>query len=314
MGVRHNYQSNTPNDPADEVSSDRWNEDHVITGPVPFPHVAAPALPPADHVSLFGRRLAGRILPAFVGPAGLDSALQPFFGRNRVAHVGPIAGNTTLNQLGIAIAGFGTATAAALARTNLYTSMRRIDYLVTTAATTAIAGWRVAQGQNFLGQAGDKFGGFFAVWRFGRPTGAAANATLRAFNGMSSIFSAPADANPSTAETNALGVGCDATDTNWQIIHRNGSAAATKIDTGFPKAVADASEMYELILFSPPANATVVHYRFTRLSDEAFVEGTITTNLPTTATLLGPKGYYSVGGTSSVIGYALSSYYCETDF
>ena len=31
MPVRHNYQSATPNNAGSEVSSTRWNEDHVVT-------------------------------------------------------------------------------------------------------------------------------------------------------------------------------------------------------------------------------------------------------------------------------------------
>ena len=44
----------------------------------------APGTPGADTVRVFGRKVAGRMLPAFVGPNGLDSSIQPFFARNKV--------------------------------------------------------------------------------------------------------------------------------------------------------------------------------------------------------------------------------------
>jgi len=313
MGIKHAYQSPTPNDPTDEVSSNRWNEDHQIDGPVPFPHVAAPVAPPADHVSLFGRRIAGRVMPAFIGPSGLDSALQPLLARNKIAWANPNGNSTAISLLGMAISGTGTATAANVGTANIHEAMRRLEYAVTTAATSAVAAWRSTAAQFRRGSPTLPFGGFFFVCRFGRSRGAAANATLRGFTGFGSITSAPGDADPSTTQTNAIGVGCDAGDTNYQIIHRNGTAAATKIDTGIPKAVADTSEMYELAMFSPP-NAAEVRVRFERLSDGTVFETTLTTNLPSDTTLLAPKGYYSVGGTSSVIGYALTSLYIETDY
>lgn len=42
--------------------------------------------------------------------------------------------------------------------------------------------------------------------------------------------------------------------------------------------------------------------------------GTITTGLPTSTTLLAPRGWMSVGGTSSVIGIALMGGYIESDY
>lgn len=310
MGLKHSVASSDPG----LIGATEWDADHVIDGPVAFPNVAAPAAPAADNVALFGRRVGGRMLPAFIGPSGLDSALQPLLARNKIAWANPNGNSTTIGQMGIALSAVGTATAANVAAgAGIHQAMRRLEYAVTTAATSAVAGWRNTVAQNFRGGPSTPFGGFFFVCRFGRSRGAAANATLRGFTGLGSVTSAPSDAEPSTQQTNAIGVGCDAGDTNYQIMHRNGSAAATKIDTGIPKAVADNTEMYELAMFSPPTSGDV-HVRFERLSDGTVFEATLTTNLPAEATLLSPKGYYSVGGTSSVIGYALASLYIETDY
>jgi len=40
----------------------------------------------------------------------------------------------------------------------------------------------------------------------------------------------------------------------------------------------------------------------------------ILTDLPSSTTLLNPYGYVSVGGVSSVVGYATMSLYIETDY
>lgn len=313
MGMKHAYQSLSPNNPAAEVSSERWNEDHVIEGGLVFPLVSPdPAPPAADHVTLFGKKIAGRMLPAVIGPSGLDTILQPFLARNKVGWANPPGNSNTMQTVGIVISGTGTATAANIATTNIHTVMRRLEYAVTTAATTAVAGWRNNVLQYHIGSPTSIYGGFFFVCRFGRSRGVAANATLRGFTGLCNQTNNLTDADPSTYNS-VLGVGCDAADTNYQIMHKNGAGAVTKVDTGFPKAVDDTSEMYELAMFTSPSD-TNVYVRFTRLSDNAVFEHVITTNKPADTQLLSARGFYSVGGTSSVIGYSLSSLYIETDY
>ena len=270
-----------------------------------------PAAPAADNLTIFAKKIAGRMLPAFAGPSGLNSALQPILARNKVGWANPPGNSNTMQTVGLVLSGTGSSTAANIALTNIHTAMRRLEYAVTTAATTAVAGWRATALQYSIGGPSNPFGGFFLVCRFGRSRGAAANATLRGFTGLSAQTNNLTDVNPSLY-SNLLGVGCDDTDTNYQIMHNVGTGAVTKVDTGFPKANADTSEMYELAMFTGPGN-NAVHVRFERLSDRAVFEHTITDNKPADNQLLALRGFYSVGGTSSVIGYALSSLYIETD-
>lgn len=274
--------------------------------------IESPSAPVAG-ARLFGRSIAGRAMPAFIGPSGLDSALQPLLARNKIAWANPNGNSTAISVVGIALSATGTATAANVATTNIHTAIRRLEYAVTTASATAVAGFRSTALQYHIGAPATPYGGFFFVCRFGRSRGVAANATLRGFVGLSSLTGAPTDVEPSTTETNAIGVCCNAADTNWHIVHRAGTAAATRIDTGFAKAVSDTSEMYELAMFTSPTAAAVT-VRFERLSDGAVFEREITTNLPAVTQLLAPRGWHSVGGTSSVIGIALASLYIETDY
>ena len=98
-------------------------------------------------------------------------------------------------------------------------------------------------------------------------------------------------------------------------MHR-GAGAVTKIDLGasFPVPTADRSKVYEISLFSPPNTTTqTVGYRVEDLTTGAVVEGTLTTNLPTTTTALAPRGWMSVGGTNSVIGISIMKLYVESD-
>lgn len=295
------------------VQPSDWNASHSVSGGIDLP-AESPPPPAAGSVRLFGRSIAGRMLPAIIGPSGLDTGLQPLIARNKCGFAIPQGNANAIQTLGLGITGLGTATAANVATTSLAASMRRLEYAVTTASTTAIAGFRTGTAQFFRGVSvgGTTIGGFFVVCRFGRGRGVAANATLRAFCGLSSTTGAPTDADPQTLLANALGVGAAAADTNYQIIHRNATGTATSVDTGIAKAAADNAEMYELVLFCPPAG-TSVQAMFTRLSDGASFSTTISTALPDPATLLGVQAYYSVGGTSSVIGTMLASLYVETD-
>jgi hypothetical protein len=271
-----------------------------------------PAAPAAGKVRVFGRNVGGRMMAAFKGPSGLDSSLQPILSRNKVAWANPQGNGAVIAAVGLTMTATGTATAANVATTNLHQSMKRVNAQVTTAATTAVAGFRHAAAQWFLGASGRKFGGFHFVCRFGPATGAAANTTRRGFCGFSSIVTASTDVNPSTL-ANIIGVGCDSTDTTYQIMHKNGTATATKINTGIVKSAADVTEVYELAMFNPPGSSQVT-FEFTNLTTDAVFRHTATTNLPASTTLLAPQLYYSVGGVSSVIGAALMSMYIETDY
>jgi hypothetical protein len=271
---------------------------------------STPTAPAADKVRVFARNVGGRIVPAFVGPSGLDTSLQASLARNMVAFARPQGNGTVIAGVGLAISPTGTATAASVSATNLYTAMRRIEYLVNTAATTAVAGFRHAAAQWFRGSGA--LGGFHFVCRFAPATGSAANATRRGFVGFTSLTTAPTDVDPST-RANIIGVGCDSTDANYFIMHKTGTATATRVDTGIAKSATDRTKVFELAMFCPPGG-TSVQFEFTDLTTGVVFRHTATTNLPAATTLLAPSGYYSVGGVSSVIGMALMSLYIETDY
>jgi hypothetical protein len=270
------------------------------------------AAPGSSQVKIFRRDMGGRQMPAFVGPNGVDSALQPHIGRNKISFISPAGNSTTITTLGaVAPTATGTATAANVATTNRHTRMTRIEYLVTTAAATAVAGWRAAAAQFTVGAATAGDGGFHYSCRFGPATGVATT-TNRCFVGLGNSVAAPTDVQPSTI-TNIVGVGWDSADVNIQIMHR-GTGAITKIDTTIPVPTVDRTSVFELTMFSPPGTTQVVYFDFKNLLNDTTVSGSIFTNLPTNTTLLAPRGWMSAGGTSSVIGIALMNQYIETDF
>lgn len=283
-------------------------------GAMTFPAIATPSAPASGNVTLFGRSVAGRILPAIIGPSGLDTSLNPHIGRNKIGMWQATGNSGTDTNFGFVAGSTGSSTGASVATTNLHTYMRRREWLVTAAATNAVAGFRGSAAQFTLGGTAAGLGGFHLIIRWGPATGVATS-THRAFMGMYTSVTAPTDVNPSTL-LNMCGMGYDAADTQIQFMYNDGTGTATKVALGasFPKPSADRTSVYEIAMFAPSGTTQSLSYLVTDLASGATASGTATTDLPSTSTLLNPWGYISVGGTSSVIGLMVSSLYIETDY
>lgn len=203
----------------------------------------------------------------------------------------------------------GTATAATFNMTTKYNSYGRLEYLVTTASTTAVA---YIRSNNFcaIGVSGYASSGFNVSFRGGPATGVTTS-TSRFWMGLKPAGN-PTDVNPSTY-TDMVGLGYDAADTNLQMMTNNASGTATKTDLGasFPVPTTDRSVLYWLTMSCDPAGSSIA-YTVKELVGGATTSGTLSTDLPTATTAIGPHIYSSVGGTSSVVGIAVLDVYMET--
>lgn len=219
-------------------------------------------------------------------------------------------GGTTMTVTGAAITATGTGTAVSVGTGSNYSNKTRLEYLVTVASATAVAGWRQATTKFFLGNTAGQ-GGFVYTCYFGNATGAS-TATTRCFVGMQSSTAAPTDVEPSTL-INMFGVGWDAADGNLQFFNNDGTGTATKTDLGgsFPVPTTDRSVGYKLFMYSA-ANSSVVSYVLTHLNTGATASGSVSSDLPANTAFLGGRGYMSAGGTSSVIGIALIKQYIKS--
>jgi hypothetical protein len=292
------------------ISRDSENFEFGGTGGITVPAVSTPAAPASGKLTLFGRNLAGRILPAVIGPSGLDTALQPILARNKVAMMVANGNATTVTNLGFAATTNGTATARNVATTNLFTSMRRIAY-VSAATANNSALWRGSGLQWWRGNAAG-LGGFLLVVRFGN-SDASFVSNSRTFVGMHGLASNIGNVDPSTL-ANIIGVGNDSADTTLQIMHNDGAGNATKINLGanFPANTVNV-DMYELALFCAP-NGSTVGYRVERLNTGDVAEGTLSTDLPASTQLLTPHVFRHNGGTAAAVGIDIVSIYIETDY
>lgn len=306
MALKHAVTATGTDDNTKQVSVTAWNDAHTIdSNGLDFPTGTLPAAPAANNTRVFAKNLGGRIMPAFMGPSGLDATLQPHIARNGILqYTLTFNAVTIVSNGGPAPTATGTATAANYATTSLHTRCKRLDYLVTTAATTAVAGYRVATAFFRTTE------GFHFINRFCPATGTA-TATRRCFVGMQASVAAPTDVQPSTL-LNMVGVGYDAADTNFQVFTNAGTGTASKTDTGIARPTADRADIYSCMIFARPGGTTV-GVTLIRESDGVRFDTSLTANLPTATTALTPNCYSSVGGTSSVIGLTTFGLYVETD-
>lgn len=273
--------------------------------------------PPASNLTIYAKSIAGRVMPKWIGPSGVDTPIQPFLGFNKVGIWSP-QGNSNVvpGVFGYgALTIVGTATARNVSNTNLFNRMRRLG-IVSVATVGGLASLRQGAAQVWIGDGGG-YQGFMKTMRFGI-SDAATVATARMFVGMSSSVAAPTNVEPNTL-TNCIGIGHGAADANLKLFY-GGSAAQTPIDLGanFPKNTLSV-DMYDLVLFSPPNQTGVVKYRVTRLNTGHVAEGTLPTSngivLPATTTALSYCwGYRTNNATALAVGLDVVSDYIETDY
>ena len=273
-----------------------------------------PTAPAADTVKLFARK-AGRMLPAFIGPSGLETAIQPHMGRNKIGYWNPPGNSTTLpGVFGMsAPTAQGTVTARNVATTNIATRVRRLGY-VSAATAAGLCGHYSTVAQYTVGD-GAGLGGFYFETTI-VPSSAAAVAGGRMFIGFSTSVAAATNVEPSTL-TNAFGIAKLSSSQNLHVVY-GGSAAQTPIDLGsdFP-ADSLTVDAYDIVLFCPPSSSDV-HWQVRRLGTAFIAQGVIanrdSTVLPPASTLLAHRIWRTNNATAAAVAIDISNVYIETDY
>lgn len=270
-----------------------------------------PASPAANNLRIYAKDIAGRIMPKWIGPAGVDTPFQASLGFNRVAMAIP---NGTANcgtgytLLGLALTGGGTCTAPALATSSLRNSVRRIRYSTGTTAGTSTY-QRASTPQVWRGNAAG-LGGFFFTTRFSMSTTQTNN---RVFVGMNDIVANPTtnvDYSTSTA-SNKIGVTISADTGNWRFMTNTAGTAPTVTDLGATVPV-NTTDLYELVLYSAP-NGSSIGYRLQNITTGAQVSGSASTNLPANNVFLSPFYYANNNATAAAVILDNAGWYLESD-
>jgi hypothetical protein len=212
-------------------------------------------------------------------------------------------GTITIQGRGIVLSTTGTTTAHTVANTNRIAAIPAVEALVTTASTTAVAGFRINALPFRLG--GIDGAGWLYMRTVVRNATGAATPTHRAFFGLRGSSAAPTDVNPSILR-DIVGLGWDSGDNNVSVIHNDETGNASKLSLGenFPRPTVNRSQAWDFTILSDGQGN--VYWAVISLANGATASGVINTDLPGPNTLLTFYSYASVGGTSSVIGIGLS--------
>jgi hypothetical protein len=263
------------------------------------------------QLKVYAKEIAGRILPKWIGPSGVDTPFQAGLGFNRTSMILPAGGTTATTFVG----GFGTlftnsvTTAAnpAPATTNLLTSTRRATF-----STAGTANSITYHRQNTLmvtrGNASG-IGGFFYTIRFGTSATQTGN---RVFVGLSDSIANPTNVDPTTSATiGRLGMAINANTGNWNFVNNVAGTAPTVTPLGASFPV-NTTDLYELVMFAKP-NDTVINYRVKNLSTGASVSSTtLTTNIPANTTYMAPQ-FWMVNVAAAVATFDFGGWYLESD-
>ena len=269
-----------------------------------------PAAPAAGNLRIYAKDIAGRIMPKWIGPSGVDTPFQANLGFNRVAFseaIGTANCSTGATGFGSSSTGAGTCTAPALASTNLLTSVRRMGFSTTATAGT-VSYQKQSQLQVWRGNAAGR-GGFFYTTRFAMSTLASGN---RAFVGLTDSVAAPTNVDPTTSGTiGRLGMAINASTGNWNFVNNVAGTAptVTALGASFPLNTTD---LYELILYSAP-NGSSIGWRVTDISTGAQTSGSVSSNMPANTTFLAPQFWLTNNATAAAAIMDFSGWYLESD-
>lgn len=324
MAVKHPFVSGkTDGGDSTLVQPSNWNASHTIDADgITIPaNASAPASPAADNVTIFCTEIANRAMPAFVGPSGLDTALQPLLARNKVAFWNPPGNATTapgvfgMGALTVVSNAGSTFTTRTVATTNVLTRIKRVA-VVSTNTSGTLGSLRDPQAQYTTGT-GSGLGGFHFITRFAT-SDASTVSGARAFVGLTSATNAPTNVDPATL-TNCIGVAQLSGDaTQWYLVY-GGSSAQTAIALGTGLGAPTLTNTaFELSLFSSPSANGVVHYEVLNIGSGVKVTGTLTPGTPglqtpANTTLLAPRLWRTNNATGAVVGLDIISIYIETD-
>lgn len=322
MGVKHVFASaKADGGDATLVQPSNWNANHTIDSEVTFPAVASPATPSAGNFNFYGKTLGNtRIMPAAIGPSGMDYTLQPSQWRQKVGMFN-VSTAAVAGVFGASFTVVGTLTARTLASTSLFTRMRKLGY-VSAATGGALFSIRNGAAQFSTGN-GSGLGGFFQSIRFA-VTDAAVVSGARMFLGVSSTTGAPTNVEPNTL-LNCFGVGQLSTDATQLYLFYGGSAAQTPValGTGFPCIQATAGINngipYDFMIWCPPNSNGVINWQLDRIDTGTSTSGTVTpatlgVQTPANTTMLNTFMYRTNNATLLAVGMDIVNIYTETDY
>lgn len=297
------------------------NAQPVISGSMRMISLGNNPAPVTGSLIFYPKTIAGRHIPKWVAPSGVDYAVQPSLFANQILNWRPYTGSIPGTAWGTMFLNGGTVSHPAIttgSSTPGYTSIRRTNFTNVVTTTNQTLGLFTSGSAHFMRGPVLNTGGFFCVFRFGFsliPTG------TRVFVGLSTQTSASVvSSDPSTTAASMIGLGMDLADTNLTIFSKASTVAITKTAIGAGLAKAN-NTLYDLFLFSTPGGQDIK----VRLdsTDKAtgvtstLIDTTLSANIPRNAEMMGMHCAMSNGTantTAATVGIDIISIYGESDF
>lgn len=267
-----------------------------------------PSAPSGSNLHIYSKNIAGRIVPKWIGPAGVDTPFQAALWGNNTVMWTPTTATAGVWQ-GTAGAGAGTYTTALPTTTNFYTAMKRGQWATVVTTANQQVGQRSTENMFFRGSVAGQ-GGFFFFCRFGITSWTAGD---RLFVGLIPNSTAVVTANPSL-DANSVGFGIDAGDTAITFMHNDGAGSATKDVIAGQPALA-ANQGYDAYIYAKP-NDTTVYYRLVNLNTGAeIINSSTATDLPVNTTMMSAHAVMSNGANTPVTAaqIGINRIYVESD-
>lgn len=254
---------------------------------------------------LYAKNIAGRMLPKWVGPAGIDMPFQACLGMNGIKQVAPASGTTAATCMTAFATAFtnvaSTLTQVVVSSASIKTRMRSVT-LATNSTAGAIASHRSTV-QEVISA-----GGYFFIERIYL---AAMQANNRGFFGLWGAAGAATNIDPLTSFATAkVGLAFNTNTGNWKIVCSS-TTAITSVDLGATMPL-NITDVMELVLFCPPMS--VIGYRVTNLTTGASVSGSLSSNIPPTTTALAVNNWMTNNTTAGVVTFGLNKWYLESDY
>jgi len=281
----------------------------VDTG-IMFSGVTNEPTAPASGMRLYAKSIANKMFPKFIGPSGLDIPVASAPWANGFSLISAGA-STTINVIGCTVTAVGTVSTPTIASTSMRNQTRRFQITSSTTAGT-LGSLRVNATECWRGNSSG-MGGFFVVCRFSLVT---LQSGMRAFVGLTDApTTAATNIDPTTSTTpGKLGMAINSNSGTWSIVSNVSGTTPTVITLNSTTFAINTTDMYELIMFTPPFGSTIT-YRVSNLTTgTAPTTGTFGSNVPGTTTFLGRVLWTSNNATAASTAMDCSRFYLETDY
>lgn len=281
--------------------------------------ISNPSAPAADTLRVYARKVAGRMVPKWTPPSGLDTPVQAaLWGNNTVLYM-PNTGTTAGLNLGTPWA-VGTTVAHPAPTAGMYTQMKRTTSTNVVTTTNQVLGVSsiVSTAAQFWRGNSTGLGGFFFFARFGIEilSAASPNAT-RLFVGLQSGTTSVL-ASDTIPAISCVGLWHDTTDgaNTLSILTKDGTTATKNALTGSPSTPYSTGQAYDFYMFCKPNDNTIYYRLDDVLTGNTLVDSSVTTTVPAAGTFMGPVVGMSNGTANIVagtVGIGVNKIYVESD-